>query len=302
MDRLSFAGRVVIVTGAGRGIGRAHALLLAERGASVVVADLGARVDGSGVDGDDPAADVVAEIRAAGGRAMASRADVSTESGAADLVAATIENFGELHAVVNNAGIVRTARFEELSTAEYQRYLDVHFFGSLFVCRAAWPHLIASGSGRVVNTVSAAMLGTPLMTHYGSSKGAVFSLTRNLAVEGAEHGILVNAVAPGAGTRMAENAAGSLSPEVMEYLRTQLRPEHVAPVVAFLAHPACQVTGEVFNAAGGAVNRLALVTTTGIQDPALTVETVAERFGEVMAITPDAQPAIVAAPDSRRNR
>ncbi|MDX3191696.1 SDR family NAD(P)-dependent oxidoreductase [Streptomyces sp. MN03-5084-2B] len=302
MDRLSFKGRVVIVTGAGRGIGRAHALLLAERGASVVVADLGARVDGSGVDGDDPAADVVAEIRAAGGRAMASRADVSTESGAADLVAATIENFGELHAVVNNAGIVRTARFEELSTAEYQRYLDVHFFGSLFVCRAAWPHLIASGSGRVVNTVSAAMLGTPLMTHYGSSKGAVFSLTRNLAVEGAEHGILVNAVAPGAGTRMAENAAGSLSPEVMEYLRTQLRPEHVAPVVAFLAHPACQVTGEVFNAAGGAVNRLALVTTTGIQDPALTVETVAERFGEVMAITPDAQPAIVAAPDSRRNR
>jgi len=298
MDKLSFQGRVVIVTGAGRGIGRAHALLLAERGASVVVADLGARVDGSGVDGDDPAADVVAEIRAAGGRAMASRADISTEAGAAELVEAAIGNFGELHAVVNNAGIVRTARFDELSTAEYQRYLDVHFFGSLFVCRAAWPHLIASGSGRVVNTVSAAMLGTPLMTHYGSSKGAVFSLTRNLAVEGAEHGILVNAVAPGAGTRMAENAAESLSPEVMAYLRTQLLPEHVAPVVAFLAHPACQVTGEVFNAAGGAVNRLAVVTTTGIHDPALTVETVAERFDEVMAITPEAQPATVAIPQT----
>ncbi|MGO4748889.1 SDR family NAD(P)-dependent oxidoreductase [Streptomyces sp. 2MCAF27] len=296
MDTLSFADRVVVVTGAGRGIGRAHALLLAARGAGVVVADFGASVDGSGVDGDDPAADVVAQIRAAGGRAVSCRADVASESGAATMVNAAIGEFGRLDAVINNAGIVRTGRFDEIPVEEYERHLDVHFFGSLFLCRAAWPHLIASGTGRVVNTISAAMLGNPLMTHYGSSKGAVFGLTRNLAIEGAEHGILVNALAPGAGTRMAENSAASLSPEVMAYLRTQLLPEHVAPVAAYLVHPSCQVTGEVFNAAGGAVSRMAVVTTRGIHDTALTVETVAARFDDVMALTPEARPEGVPVP------
>ncbi|MFF5965213.1 SDR family NAD(P)-dependent oxidoreductase [Streptomyces collinus] len=295
MDTLSFADRVVVVTGAGRGIGRAHALLLAARGAGVVVADLGARVDGSGVAGDDPASDVVAEIRAAGGKAVACRADVSTESGAATVVDTAVKEFGRLDAVINNAGIVRTAPFADVPAEEYRRHLDVHFFGSLFVCRAAWPHLIASGSGRVVNTVSGAMLGNPLMTHYGSSKGAVFALTRNLALEGAQHGILVNSLAPGAGTRMAESSAEALSPEVMEYMRTQLLPEHVAPVAAYLVHPSCRVTGEVFNAAGGGVSRTAVVTTQGIHEADLTVETVAERFDEVMALTPEARPELVPA-------
>lgn len=293
MENLDFTGRVVIVTGAGRGIGRAHALLLASRGASVVVADLGARTDGSGVEGDDPAGSVTAEITEAGGRAVAARADVSTEAGAASMVSAAIGHFGRLDAVINNAGIVRTAPFDEVDLAEYQRHLDVHYFGSLLLARAAWPHLKESGSGRVVNTVSAAMLGNPLMTHYGGSKGAVFGLTRNLALEGAAHGITVNAVAPGAGTRMAENSAESLSPEVIEYLRTQLLPEHVAPVAAYLVHPSCSVTGEVFNVAGGAVNRLAVVNTTGIHDSVLTPETVANRIDEVIAITPQAAPQTI---------
>lgn len=293
MDNLDFTGRAVIVTGAGRGIGRAHALLLASRGASVVVADLGTRTDGSGVEGDDPAGAVVGEITEAGGRAVAVRADVSTEAGAASMVSAATDHFGRLDAIINNAGIVRTAHFDEVDLAEYQRYLDVHFFGSLLLARAAWPHLKNSGSGRVVNTVSAAMLGNPRMAHYGGSKGAVFGLTRNLALEGAGHGITANAVAPGAGTRMAENSADSLEPEVLAHIRKQLLPEHVAPVAAYLAHPSCAVTGEVLNAAGGAVNRMAVVNTTGIHDPALTPETVAERIDEVIAITPQAAPQII---------
>ncbi|PPI99911.1 KR domain-containing protein [Nocardia nova] len=294
MATLDFSDRIVVVTGAGRGIGRAHALLLASRGASVVVGDLGASIDGSGVDGDDPAAQVVDEITAAGGTAVACAADVSTEDGARALVDAAVSSFGGLTGVVNNAGIVRTAPFDEVPDAEYQRHLDVHYFGTLRVCRAAWPHLLRAESPRIVNTISQAMLGNPGMSHYGGSKGAVFGLTRNLALEGLDKGIKVNAVAPGAGTRMAEAAADTLSPEIMEYMRTSLLPEHIAPVVAYLLHPSCDVTGEVFNVAGGIVNRLALVNTVGIHDPGLTVESVAERFDQVMAITPDALPQVVA--------
>ncbi|MBF6192796.1 SDR family NAD(P)-dependent oxidoreductase [Nocardia implantans] len=294
MATLDFSDRVVIVTGAGRGIGRANALLLASRGAAVVVGDLGARIDGSGVEGDDPAAGVVAEITAAGGKAVACNADVSTEQGARALVDAAISSFGKLSAVVNNAGIVRTAPFTEVPDEEYQRHLDVHYFGAMRLCRAAWPHLLEADAPRVVNTISQAMLGNPGMSHYGGSKGALFGLTRNLALEGLAAGIKVNAIAPGAGTRMAEAAADTLSPEIMEYMRTALLPEHVAPVVAYLVHPDCQVTGEVFNVAGGIVNRLALVNTVGIHDPSLTVETVAEQFEQIMAITPQAVPQVVA--------
>ncbi|WP_338889143.1 SDR family NAD(P)-dependent oxidoreductase [Rhodococcus sovatensis] len=293
MNELRFDDRVVIVTGAGRGIGRAHAKLLAARGAAVVVGDLGARTDGSGLEGDSPADAVVAEIEAAGGRAVACAADVSTEDGAQALVEAALTNFGQLDGVVNNAGIIRTAAFTDVPDEEYQRHLDVHYFGSLRLCRAAWPHLQKSGSGRIVNTISQAMLGNPMMTHYGSSKGAVFGLTRNLALEGLAEGILVNAVAPGAGTRMAEAGADGLSDEILEYLRTALTPEHVAPVVAYLLHPSCTVTGEVFNVAGGGVNRLALLNTTGITDPDLTIEVVAERFEDIMAITPQAIPQVI---------
>lgn len=294
MATLDFSDRVVIVTGAGRGIGRANALLLASRGAAVVVGDLGARTDGSGVEAENPAAAVVAEITAAGGKAVACVADIATEEGARALVDAAISTYGALDAVVNNAGIVRAAPFREVPDEEYQRHLDVHYFGALRVCRAAWPHLLKSEAPRVVNTISQAMLGNPGMSHYGGSKGALFGLTRNLALEGLEAGVKVNAIAPGASTRMLEAAADTLTPEIMEYMRTAMLPEHIAPVVAYLVHPDCQVTGEVFNVAGGIVNRLAIVNTVGIHDPALSVETVAEQFEQIMAITPQAVPQVVA--------
>lgn len=283
-ETLDYAGRTVVVTGGGRGIGRAYARLLASRGASVVVADLGASTDGAGRTGEHPASGVVAEITDAGGAAIAVEEDIADEAGCRRIVDAAVDAFGGIDALINNAGIVRLADWRELGREEYQRHLDVHYYGTLWLTRAAWPHLTRSSAPRVVNTVSAAMLGNPMMVHYGSSKGAVLGLTRNLAVEGAADGVLVNAIAPGAGTRMVEASADSLTPEMLEHLRTAMSPELVAPVGAYLVHPASTVTGEVFAVAGGRVRRMAIVHSEGITDPDLSIEAVAAGIDRIMTI------------------
>jgi NAD(P)-dependent dehydrogenase (short-subunit alcohol dehydrogenase family) len=241
MDELRFDDRVVAITGAGRGIGRSHALAFARRGARVVVADYGVAVDGSG-SSSDPAEAVVAEIRAAGGEAVACIADVADEVAARSIVDTAISTFGTIDVVVNNAGINDPAPFEEQTSARFRRMMDVHLFGTVHVTHAAWPHFQAQGYGRVVNTASEAMLGgIPQLASYGAAKGAVFGLTRNLATEATGTGIRVNAIAPRAHTRMSESdilvwALGAIAltrmpVPVASVARLRVRPK-IAPFAA----------------------------------------------------------------------
>ena len=282
--RIEFDGAVVIVTGGGRGIGRAEAILMAERGAKVVVADPGSAIDG-GAAQKDPASETVEFIRARGGDALAVRASVADSDGARRIVESAVDAFGGVDAVVNNAGNFLAADFMSLTRADYQRFLDVHFFGSLEVTRAAWEYLARSGHGRVVNTISSALWGVHSLAHYGAAKGAVLALTYNLAVAGMDRGIAVNAVAPGAGTRMVDALGDSLPKGTAERMKETMPPELVAPVAAYLAHRDCKVTGEVLHAAGGKVSRSLTMTTPGIVDDRLTIETVRDRLDEVLDLT-----------------
>jgi len=235
------AGRIALVTGAGRGIGRAHALLLAERGAAVVVNDLDREV----------AQAVVDEIVATGGSARADDRDVSSFADGAGAVAGAVDAFGRLDIVVNNAGLARSAPIEHVSAEQLDRVFGVNFVGPVAVVHAAWPHLVASGHGRIVNTVSEAAFDARMggaQVGYAAAKAAVWSLTITLADAGREHGITANAVSPAAFTRMNE-----------EMFREQGRPEgldldpvHVARAVAWLvSDEAADVTGRVVHVAGG---------------------------------------------------
>ncbi|MGZ4452436.1 MAG: SDR family NAD(P)-dependent oxidoreductase, partial [Nocardioides sp.] len=238
MNQHRFDGRVAVVTGAGRGIGRAHALLLADRGASVVVNDLGGSMDGVGEDAG-PASSVADEIVAAGGAAVADSSDVATAAGGQALIDAAVERFGRIDIVVNNAGIVRWAGFPEADLDNLERHLAVHVAGSFNTTRAAWPHLVDQGYGRIVMTTSTGMFGLPNNLSYATAKAAVIGLTRSLTTAGAAHGIKINLIAPAAMTRMAgqaddpaDSSGGGPAP---------MAPDLVAPMVAFLAHEDCPV-------------------------------------------------------------
>ena len=288
MAELRFDDRVAIVTGAARGIGRSYALLLAARGARVVVADYGGGPSGTGSSAE-PAAEVVREITDAGGQAVACCASVSEESSARQIVNAAIESFGRLDIVVNNAGIHDPGLFADLTMGQFHRMIEVHYLGTLFVIRSAWPYLVRAGYGRVVNTVSEAMLGgVAELTSYGAAKGAVFGLTRNLATEGHAHGIRVNAIAPRAYTRLSAEhtekmaAEKSIPKEMMAKVTASMAPDLVAPAAAFLAHESCPLNGEVLQAGLGGVARIAVLCSQGISKRELTPEDIAENLDTIM--------------------
>ena len=273
MNEHRFDGRVAVVTGAGRGIGRAHALLLAERGATVVVNDLGGSMEGEGAD-VGPAVAVAEEIAAAGGAAVADGSDVSTPDGGQALIDAAVERFGRLDVLVNNAGIMRWAGLPEVDAVDLERHLAVHVGGSFNTTRAAWPHLVDQGYGRIVMTTSAGFFGLPKNVAYATAKGGVIGLTRSLSTAGARHGIKVNLIAPAAVTRMAGPATDETPP---------MPPEHVAPMVAFLAHEDCPVTGEIYAAGAGRFARIFIASTEGYlhADGDPTIEDVAGNWATI---------------------
>ena len=289
MDELRFDGEVALVTGAGHGLGRAHALELAARGAAVVVNDLGSPTMGGQDHDDGPAADVVAEIVGAGGQAVANSDSVASRSGAEAMVAQAIETFGQLDIVINNAGIIRNRTFLNIGEYEFEPVLDVHVKGAFYVTRPAYEHMKQQGYGRIVNTSSGSgLFGSFGQAAYAAAKAAIMGLTKTLAIEGARYGIHVNAIAPGALTRMTGDVLGDDSALAKRFglqgaeLEARMGPAQVTPAVVYLAHRSCELTGETLSASGGRVGRVFVAATPGIYDDDLTVETVADGIDEIL--------------------
>jgi NAD(P)-dependent dehydrogenase (short-subunit alcohol dehydrogenase family) len=277
-DELRFDGRVAIVTGAGGGLGRAHAMLLAARGARVVVNDFGGTRDGLGNGSTAMADAVVTEITTAGGTAIADGHSVAEPDGADALVAGALDAFGHVDVVVNNAGITGKGNFADPES--YQRVYATHLVGTVNVLRAVWPHFTEREYGRVVNTTSGSVFGAAGSGDYASAKGGVFALSRILAQDHADTNIKVNAVMPMAYTRM--TAAIPHQPTV-DWLEKWFAPEKVAPFVVFLCHERVPCTGETFTVGGGRAAHVVFAHTAGYFEPDASPEAFRDHFDDVMA-------------------
>ena len=285
MDELRFDGRVAVVTGGGRGLGRSYALLLAERGAKVVVNDSGANLTGEDPshppsDGSDegPADEVVREITAAGGQAVANTDSVGTPSGGQAIVDSAIEHYGRVDILIHNAGIVRRASLKEMSYDDFEAVVDVHLRGAFHVVRPAFPAMCDAGYGRIVLTSSiGGLYGNHEVANYAVAKAGVLGLSNVAAMEGAAHGVTSNAIVPAAVTRMAAGIDTSAYPP--------MGPELVAPAVGWLAHESCSVTGEVLIALAGRIARAAVAESPGVYRPSWTIEEVGEHIAAIRDVS-----------------
>jgi NAD(P)-dependent dehydrogenase (short-subunit alcohol dehydrogenase family) len=275
MADLGFDGKVAIITGAGGGLGRSHALELAKRGALVVVNDLGGSVDGQG--GSHTAAQkVVDEIKEAGGEAVANYDSVATPEGGQSIVKTAVDSFGRVDIIINNAGILRDTSFKNMTKEQLEPVLDVHLKGAFYVTQPAWQLMRDQGYGRIINTSSGAgVFGNFGQANYGAAKMGLVGLTRVLAVEGAKNNIKVNAIAPVAKTRMTEELLGPVA--------DKLGPEFVTPLVTYLAHESVPVSGEVYSVGGGRVARVFIGVTPGYVDHELSPESVRDHFDQIRA-------------------
>jgi NAD(P)-dependent dehydrogenase (short-subunit alcohol dehydrogenase family) len=291
-DELRFDGQVAVITGAGGGLGKEYARLLASRGARVVVNDLGGSVTGDG--SDNAAAEAVAhEIRGLGGEAVADGHSVTSAEGAAAIIDTAVGGWGRVDIVINNAGFVRDVPFEDVAIDQFDALIDVHLRGAFRVTRSAWPLMRRQGYGRILNTTSAAgILGTERMSNYGSAKTGLIGFTRVLAAEGAPHDIKVNAIAPIAYTRMlAHSVATALPPGDAQELAVlddlvgqhlkKFDPALVAPVACFLTHRDCPVSGEIYTVGAGQVSRFFVGRTTGFYSPELSIEDVRDHLTQI---------------------
>ena len=256
MQELRLDGRVAVITGAGGGLGRSHALELAGRGAYVVVNDLGGALDGQGSSAS-AAQHVADEIAALGGVAVANHDSVATPEGGEAIVQTAIDAFGRVDVLINNAGILRDKAFHKMDADLINQVIDVHLKGAFFVTQPAFRRMREQRYGRIVSTSSASgLFGNFGQANYGAAKAGLAGLTRVLAIEGAEHGIAANAIAPIARTRMTEGILGELSPRVS--------PGSVSPLVAYLASEECSVNGHIYSVAGGRIARIFIGETEGM--------------------------------------
>jgi NAD(P)-dependent dehydrogenase (short-subunit alcohol dehydrogenase family) len=275
MSDVGFEGRVAIITGAGGGLGREHALLMASRGAQIVVNDLGGAVDGTGASAG-PAQKVVEEIEALGGAAVADGNSVATQEGAEGMVKTALEAFGRVDIVINNAGILRDKSFANMTPDLWDPVIAVHLTGTYNVTRAAWGHFREQSYGRIVSTSSAAgIFGNFGQTNYGAAKMGIVGMTRVWAQEGGKYNIRANAIAPVARTRMTEEILGPLIEKV--------DPALVSPVVAYLASEECAVSGEVYSVGAGRVSRIFIAEAPGYFKKDLTVEDVRDNWDAIRA-------------------
>ena len=273
---IDFSGQVALITGAGRGMGREMALLLARRGAKVVVNDYGGDPEGH-AGKSDVAEAVVAEIRAAGGTAVADATTVGTSAGADHLLKTTLDAFGRLDILINNAGGSTIANIADLGDEDIERVMRTNYWGPYLLIRRAWPVMQRQNYGRILNVSSSATLGIGMIGPYSSAKAALLGLTAEAAIEGKPHGILVNAIFPAGYTRLAAKS----QEDARRWMEVSFPPELVAQAVAFMVSSAMSATGEIFGVGGGRVSRIALFNNDGYFNRHLTPELVQEHFDEI---------------------
>lgn len=273
MTELRFDGRVAVITGAGRGLGRAYALLLASRGATVIVSDTGGAISGENTDASVAEA-VVEEITAAGGEAAACTESVATAAGGQAVISSALDRYGRIDILIHNAGNNRHAPLAEMTYADFDAVLDVHLRGAFHVVRPAFGLMCQAGYGRVVLTSSiGGLYGARRVANYAAAKAGIIGLASVVAIEGAGHGVRCNVVVPAALTRLAEGLDTSAYPP--------MGPELAAPAAAWLAHESCPLSGEMLVSIAGRVARAFIAETRGVYQPSWTIEEVAAKIGAI---------------------